>query len=223
MPTLGSQWKMLGAGLLFAVFVFASASWYVYAKEKSFTSVLRTQLNAEQTTLIELAKASSQDGLDSDLSKIVTNCNSEDQSEFDTLLGSLGQLRGAELKHVQQLFYTCALIYPEQRQLMAERISRELRQYEQLSELLSIIERKAAITEYPTDLWKQVSDMETKRGELARQLVNVQGQIIAALVSGKGASSPDVQQMVVDGQQVRESLSSTLTQENDLLKNKLGL
>lgn len=223
MPVTGSQWKIVSAGLLFAVLVFVSCSWYVRAAEGRISSALRAELDAQKSTLTSLAQASSEDELTTDLAKIVSNCDVSDQSQFDTLLGNLGQLRGEQLKQVQQLFYTCARIYPEQKQLMAERINREVQQYAGLLDILSITEKKAVITTYPLEAWRQFSDMETKRGDLSRQLVEIQGEIIAALASGKGASSPDVQQMIVEGQHMRDSLSLLRTQENDLLKNKLGI
>ena len=155
MHALLSHKKILALALFFIFVVFFGASLYI--KDAQSEYILQTQLTiAEQETrLAAIAELTARDGADAVVSEIIKDCSSENRERFDTLLGLLSQLRGAELREVESLFNACGNFYAERKAVMVARLSREFEVYEDLIEILSLFDQKAQSITYDVSGWRE--------------------------------------------------------------------
>lgn len=207
MHTLLAHKRLLAAALLFIFATFLAASFYIQNAQSEY--VLKTQLKiAEQETkLAGIAELTGRDGADAVVEEIIQDCSQQNRERFDTLLGKLSQLHGSELSEVEQLFNACGNFFAERKAVMVARLEREYEVYTDLVDILTLYDEKAPTVTYDIEGWNELVDMEKKRSELSTRLVQVQGDIIQALRSGTAISSEEMQLLLAEGQQTKDTLS----------------
>jgi hypothetical protein len=208
--------------LIFAV-VFISvlaSSLYIHESRKEYLLKTKLVIADQEKELSVLAQLTADDGADAVVSSIIKDCSPENRSRFDTLLSSLGDLKGAELAEVKQLFDACGNFYAERKAVMSSRLSREYETYAELIDLLGTADARSA-REYPRAAWGELIAKEAQRSTLYSDLVSLQGSIINELLAGHPVSSESLQTLLVKGQKTRESLD-TLAKEITALREQLA-
>jgi hypothetical protein len=208
--------------LVFAV-VFISvlaSSLYIHESRKEYLINTKLVIANQEKELSVLAQLTADDGADAVVSSIIKDCSPENRSRFDTLLGSLGNLKGAELIEVKQLFDACGNFYAERKAVMASRLSREYETYSELIDLLATADARSA-GEYPRDAWGELIAKEEERSTLYTDLVSIQESIINELLAGHPVSAESLQTLLVKGQKTRDSLD-TLAGEITALRQRLA-
>ncbi len=106
---------------------------------------------------------------------------------------------------------------------MVARFEREYEVYTDLIEILTHVEHEAPYLTYQTEAWSELVRLEKERSTLTTQLVEVQGTIIRALIDGTPVSSPDMQQLLGQGQEVKDALLFVSMQIDELRTDILDL
>ncbi len=206
MHALLSHKKILALAFFFIFLVFLAASLYIEDAQSEY--ILKTQLTiAEQETrLAAIAELTARDGADAVVEEIIKDCTPENRERFDTLLSSLSQLGRPELREVESLFSACGNFYAERKAVMVSRLSREFEVYEDLIGILALFDKKAYGITYNVSGWKELVEMEQERSRLSTQLVQIQGDIIDALLAQSPIGSDEMQALLAQGQETKDSL-----------------
>lgn len=212
--------KAIAAAFFFIFAVFLAASIYIREVQSDYVLNTRLQISEQETQLAALAELTDRDGADAVVERIIKDCSPENRGRFDTLLSKLGELNAAELKEIEQLFNACGNFYAERKAVMVARLEREYEIYLDFIEILSLVDESASVATYNVEGWRALVDKEKERSELSTKLVNIQGQIITALLENMPIASERMQLLMVEGQQTKERLSS-LSTDIDLLRQEI--
>lgn len=216
-------YKKIAAPCIIVALVFLGTSWYVHESEADMAAEIKLLIAEQEVTLSSIAELTDRDGADSVVSNIIKDCAPAERERFDSLLARLSTLNAMELVEVDRLFASCGNYYAERKSAMVARFQREYEVYEAYVDLLSHINSKAALIEYPRETWGELVSLETMRSKLASELVQIQLQIITELRAGAGVSSDAIQVQITQANEVKESLSFTGVQIDRLRENVLRL
>lgn len=200
------QIKILISLCLFASAVFMAASWHVKAVQADYVAETQSKIEEQKVKLNALVLLTATEGADAEIREIIKDCSSVNRERFDTLLGKLATLTKTELNEVEQLFNACSRFYPERNAVMATRLQREYEAYLSFIELLAMTDSKTKNTNYNTQLWGDIVTLEVKRSDLNTALVEIQGRIIEALLEGAAIGGDQIQALLKEGQETKESL-----------------
>ena len=220
---LNGKTVMIAGG---AIFVFATilvASFILQQIQSEYVSATRLKIAEQETTLASLSELIGRDGAAEVVSAIIQDCSPANRERFDTLLGRLSTLQGAELREVEQLFNACANFYPERKAVMTARFEREYEVYVDLIDILTRVEQDAPYLTYQTEAWGELVRLEKERSTLTTELVEVQGTIIRALLDGTPVASTQMQQLLAQGQEVKDALLFVSMQIDTLRTDILDL
>lgn len=215
--------KAIAGGALFIFVTVLAASYVLRELQSDYVSATRIKLAEQETTLASLSELIGRDGADAVVADIIQDCSAQNRERFDLLLGRLSTLQRQELTEVEQLFNACANFYPVRKAVMVAQFEREYEVYRDLIDILTLVDDNAAYLTYQTDKWEQLVGLEKERSELSTRLVEVQGTIIRALGDGTLASSAQMQQLLGDGQEIKDSLVFTSMQIDELRASILDL
>jgi hypothetical protein len=95
---------------------------------------------------------------------------------------------------------------------MVARFEREFEVYLDFIEVFSLVDKNADERTYNVEGWRKLVEMEKERSVLSTKLVTVQGEIIQKLLDNVTISSEEMQTLLVEGQQTRESLTQLSVQ-----------
>jgi hypothetical protein len=220
---LNGMTKAIAAGALFIFATILIASFVLKELQSDYVSATRIKIAEQETTLASLSELIGRDGADSVVSDIIQDCSPQNRERFDLLLGRLSTLQGQELREVEQLFNACANFYPERKAVMVARFEREYEVYMDLIDILTRVDNDAPYLTYQTTQWEQLVRLEKERSDLSTRLVDVQGTIIRALIEGTAVSSEQMQQLLGQGQEIKDSLVFTSMQIDELRASILDL
>lgn len=176
----------------------------------------------EQKNQIDLMLSNIKNNSGTDLvNRIVGDCQSDQRSRFDVLLNKLSlPMTKDELNELSLLFNDCAFYYADLRQLMAVQIYREvglLESYRTTKDMLFGVDKEALNN---TVKLKELADSEIKISELFKELVRLQGKIIAHLSSGKTSQSLEISEVLKQVSAVNREISSENI-KNEALRREL--
>jgi hypothetical protein len=200
--------KVLVAVLLFVGVVLLCASWYIQNERSEYTLKTEVQIAEQETKLAAISELTDRDGADAVVEAIIKDCSPANRERFDFLLGKLGELRGAELGEIEKLFDACGNFYAERKAVMVARFEREFEVYQDYIEILDTVGNRADVYRDTEEKWSKLVAMEKERSVLSTRLVVIQGMIIEALRDGVLISSDQMQVMLVEGQQVKDTLNT---------------
>lgn len=193
------------------------SSYIVSERLQTFEATSRVQIAEQEALLSTIAETTARNGADSITESIVQDCQIDDRSRFDTLLGSLDNgLQRYELIELERLFDSCGSFYAERKAVMVARFAREIEVYESYVEHLSAITGKDEVEEYQVGAWKNLAAGEKTQSALFSSLVRLQKEIIDALLSGKTASSEEIVTILNEVRETREELLYTKTQTDGI-------
>lgn len=185
---------ILGAVLISTILVLRSYLMHWVAKQNQATLMsINVRIAEQEKVLVKITDLIQQNGADETLSKIITDCSSDERQQFDTLLGGLSaHVSGNQLTTLNTLFYKCGSFYAVRRAVMAARLQREVAIYADYVALQDELLSKATTSNTRVNQWLQLAAVELNLAEDFNHLVKLQGDIIAALMSGKTKNSPEI-------------------------------
>jgi len=167
--------------------------------------VTRAQIAEQETTLVAIAEIVARNGADAVTESIVKDCTLAERTEFNALLGSLNSgLARSELVELERLFGRCGSFFAERKSVMVARLSREIGVYESFIEQAATIAGRDVSGDFKLAGWQTLSELETKQSDLFSELVQLQDEIIVALLTqeeGRATSLTDIQDRVTEVQE----------------------
>lgn len=193
--------------MLIVLVAFFGANLVVKERLEDLTNTIKLQISEQETLLATIAETTARSGADEVTESVVKDCNVNERTDFDTLLGQLDKgLSNAELTKLERLFGRCGGFYSERKAVMVARLERELEVYKAHIAQLETIADKSTVEAYNVEGWSNLVAEEKKQSELFTQLVGQQDMIIKTLMSGKNPASPEIQTILNEVKQAQELL-----------------
>lgn len=179
----------------------------VDARFQTLENEARAHIAEQEALLIAIAETTARNGGDAVTEAIVKDCVVTERVRFDGLLGRLNAgLPQAELLELERLFGRCGSFYSERKSLMVARLAREIEVYEAQVQQLGIILDADVSEQFSVPQWQALAAQEQIQGELFSELVRLQDQIIAALISGTTVESEEMSDILRQVAEVQETL-----------------
>lgn len=200
----------LRMGVMFGIGVLAAFMLFTVFADKQFQDLeqeTRLLIADQQSVLVAIAETTARNGADAVTEGIVKDCEIDERSEFEDLLGKLDKgLSASQLATLERLFGRCGPFYSERKLVMVARLAREIEVYRSYIELLSTIENQDLSTAFSIAEWEALAVEEQKQSELFAELVSAQDQIISALILGKTVESPEMKEILQKVREIQETL-----------------
>jgi hypothetical protein len=166
----------------------------VVAKKLDSTSLaLETNIAKQELVLATIADLTKRNEADEITERIVVDCSPTERQRFETLLDKLSSsITRTELTELDSLFFVCGRYFADKKSVMAARLAREVSVYEEYISLRSrILSTNDELTER-VSLWQRVADDELTSAADFTRLVELQRDIIMALMAGKSRDSEEI-------------------------------
>jgi hypothetical protein len=209
--------KLIGFCLLAAILTYFVVNNLAENRFQNLESQTRLLISQQQSILATIAETTARNGADSVTEQIVKDCSLSERSTFDTLLSSLDSgLPQSQLVELERLFGRCGGFYSERKSVMVSRLAREIEIYETYVNQLAIVLETDVAQEFQISQWNKLATEEQKQSDLFSQLVIKQDQIITTLLSGKSASSDEIEEILREVNEIQGTLLVTNKQVADI-------
>lgn len=206
---------------LFAIVAYVLIVLIVKEKLEDLHTKIEGSLKDQQVLLATIAEATARNGADGVTETIVRDCSIDERTDFDELLGKLDSgIATSELTTLERLFARCGSFYSQRKAVMVARLSREIEVYSTYVDQLQGISSERTVAEYQVETWKQLSTAEQTQSEQFAKLVTLQESIIGTLLSGKTASSPEIQSILTEVNVTQAALAAS-HQESATIRTEL--
>lgn len=199
--------------ILFVVFAILSYVMIVIIVEEKLEDLhnqVEVQIKDQQSLLATIAETTARNGADTITEAIVRDCSLVERTTFDDLLERLDKgLSTSELTVLERLFGRCGSFYSERKAVMVARLSREIEVYGSYGEQLKAISDKKTVDSYQVETWQHLAKVEKTQSAQFAALVAQQEKIIATLLSGKSATSPEIQSILKEVKETQQTLTSS--------------
>jgi hypothetical protein len=180
-------------GVVTALVIYGGAQLVVAERLDDAQSLHKLDIAGQQTVVVSLSEIMTRGGVDTVTATVIRDCEPRERDRFDLLLGKLGtSMPASELSELSRLFDRCASYYARQKAVMAARFEREVEVYELLTSRLTTLVPSEDVSGYHVTTWKEIARIEREQAMLFDKLVRLQGEIIEALMAGKGIGAPEV-------------------------------
>lgn len=186
----------------------------VVAKKLDSTSLaLETNIAEQELVLATIADLTKRNEADEITERIVLDCTPTERQRFETLLDKLSSsISRPELTELDSLFFVCGRYFADKKSVMAARLSREVSVYEEYISLRSrILSTDDALTERVA-LWQRVADDELSTAADFTRLVELQRDIIMALLAGKSRDSEDITSTLRNVTEIKNNMTVRVQQ-----------
>ena len=212
--------KIIGVVVLCAVLVYVLAQFFANQRLEASSNQTQLLISEQQSILATIAEITARNGADAVTESIVRDCTVAERSSFDSLLGDLNSgLTRSQLVELERLFGRCGSGYSERKSIMVSRLVREIEIYGTYVDQLSLINGTDESESYDLEQWRELAAAETKVSELFSDLVAKQDEIINALLNGSSPQSDDIQAILLEVNEIQETLTVTNTQVSRLRAN----
>jgi len=185
----------------------------VSQRTQAYQDTVETQLSAQVELLQALAIATSQNRADSATGVRIKDCQPEQRTTFDGLLGRLDSgLQRSELLQLEQLFSACAYVQAERKAVVVAQLDREVAVLASYAEQMSVITSTDAAPDYAIASWERLVEHESAQVTGFDELVIAQKSIIDTLLEGKAADSPEMLAILDTVRETQEALLFANTQ-----------
>ena len=206
---------------LFAIVAYILIVLIVKEKLEDLHTKIEGSLKDQQVLLATIAEATARNGADEVTETIVRDCSIDERTDFDELLGKLDSgIATSELTTLERLFARCGSFYSQRKAVMVARLSREIEVYSTYVDQLQGISSERTVAEYQVETWKQLSTAEQTQSEQFAKLVTLQESIIGTLLSGKTASSLEIQSILTEVNVTQAALAAS-HQESATIRTEL--
>ncbi|MCD5381111.1 MAG: hypothetical protein LR008_00875 [Candidatus Pacebacteria bacterium] len=179
------------------------------------------QVYDQEELLKAIVKIVYADSTDLKIESVITDCNTSERTQFHDSLDRLNQnLSIQELKELELLFSRCGSFDSESKLILIARLTREVEVYETYVSTLSVITGGDVYSEFSVDKWKGLAAEEQRQALLYSNLVNLQGEIITSLLSGKDQASPEINKILQEVSEVKGNLI-VLNQQTEKVRTEL--
>jgi hypothetical protein len=198
-------------------------SWYGYQASQARTALENKveQYAASQweTVLIAADALRQTNAVEPAFAGIVVDCMPDDRAELDTLLSRLSELTRSKLTQLRTLYDECGSYFAAQRFLKVFQLRTEAEQLQLYYDAHQAVVDETVMTR--RDQLAALVELETANANLSRQLVDIQSDIIDALLAGVSQDSDTVLLLLSTAQEARENLQFN-TQEARALRTQLS-
>lgn len=183
---------------------------------ESLRAELESRIELQTKRVVTVADVTKQNGADATVAQVVKDCSADKRKKFDTLLDKLSStIEPFELTELTGLFYQCGNFYAQQRSLMSLVLTREVTVLADTISMANLLQFASTTRQFDLQKWQEIAKDEAKIAQFFTELVDLQGSIIVALVSGKTANSPEVTDALADVGKVRGQMVVLSTQIKD--------
>lgn len=215
---------VLALALGFTALLYALVTFFVNEKFEDLQSKITLQIAEQQTLLTTISETTARNGADSVTESIVLDCNLQERTDFDSLLGRLDKgLSKEELTTLERLFGRCGNFYAARKSVMVTKLEREIEIYTSYVDQLDAVSDEDVNKLYKVETWKKLSREEKTQSELFTSLVKQQDKIITTLLQGKSASSEEMKEILQEVKETQEMLVLTNRQAADTRAELLAL
>jgi hypothetical protein len=212
------------AGIVVALgiyFVHVYITTTVAAQTEKTRLALDVQVAEQELLLDTIADLTRSNGADEVSARIIVDCDQVERTRFNTLLNALSAtISQTELVELSGLFFKCGSFSADRKAVMATRLVREVTVYEEYVNLRSGLIATTPEQADRVSKWKQIAESELQLAEHFNKLVELQGDIIDALLSGKSRTSPEIIDTLTRVTETRDQMT-VLTKQIDNLKSSL--
>lgn len=211
---------LVGGTLLIFACALVVGVWFVHYNQANLEDALKTILSEKNKTLIDLADITDRNGADETITRIVSDCAR--RGEYESLLVKLSSLNMRDLLALQNLTDACGSFYAERKALMVSKLELEYVHYRETADLLSLLTTHEA-TEYHTEEWSELVELEKVRSSLLTEQESIQEKIVSVLIQGLSVQSTEVVKLVQDAQEISDLLgvhNSRIDEKREFLKSE---
>ena len=224
LKTFAVRHKFFLLAVVIVLMSYGIAQFIIHEKFAALRADMQLHISEQETLLTTIAETTARNGVDAVTESVVKDCDINERTEFDTLLGRLDAgLQMTELTTLERLFGRCGGFFAQQKALMTARLQRETEIYEDVVGRFEIIAGGKASDGYHLDLWLQLGEAEKKQSELFTELVHLQDEIITALLAGKRTDSEELKTLMQQAQDTQQSLIVASKQAADIRAQLLPL
>ena len=214
------QWKriILGTVIGFAV-VYTTSKLVVNKKINHIETTLEEKVTEEQKTAKKIAELVNRNGADETVESLIKPCSSVDSIKYEELLSSLNEnLPHNSLVELKRLFNNCGHKDVEKRYLTTFQLKLSIDKLSYLNDVSLKTLNKESVKEMAT--WQSLLTKEQEINKNFTKLVEIQQEIIEALLLGEKEDSKIVEGLRLRAGEVRNEMYST-TKETSELQNQL--
>lgn len=211
-------------GLLLAIGIGLVIEVVVTERLEDVTAVVALQQEKQRGLLQVLAETTGRNSADATTEAIVQDCPADERIRFDELLGRLNQgLPRAELLELDRLFVACGPFFADRKTAMVARLQRELEVYENYTAQLEAVTGSDLASEAQLEAWRSLVAFEETQSQYFSELVQLQKDIITALLDGKATDSPEITTILTAVREARQNLDLASTQAATVRTELLAL
>ncbi|MFN3692824.1 MAG: hypothetical protein ACK4SL_01835 [Candidatus Paceibacteria bacterium] len=184
------------------------------AKKLDSTSLaLDTNIAEQELVLATIADLTKRNEADEITERIVVDCSPTERQRFETLLDKLSStITRSELTELDSLFFACGSYFADKKSVMAARLAREVSVYEEYISLRArILSTDDELTERVA-LWQRVADDELSTAADFTRLVELQRDIIMALLAGKSRDSDEITRTLRNVTDIKNNMTVRMQQ-----------
>ncbi len=201
-------------GLLLLVWGISLYTDSVVAKKLDSTSLaLEANIAKQELVLATIADLTKRNEADEITERIVVDCSPTERQRFETLLDKLSSsITRAELTELDSLFFACGRYFADKKSVMAARLAREVSVYEEYISLRSRILSTNDELADRVSLWQRVADDELTSAADFTRLVELQRDIIMALMAGKSRDSEEITNTLRNVTEIKNNMTVRVQQ-----------
>ena len=203
------------------VLCFYAVQKYVEKTNSTTINQISLAVSKQEVILKSLAELTRSNGADAVTDRFISDCKAVERIRFDTLLDSLSKnLSNSDLTEVNSLFFKCGSFYAHRKSIMAIKLSQEVDHLNTLHSILTSISSVPKENFTTVATWKEIAEAELKTAEYFNTLVDLQGNVITDLLSGKRSDSPELIATLTEVNSVRGQML-VLSKQIEVSKGKL--
>lgn len=193
--------------LIGTVLVFVISFFVIEKRLQEYKMVLDSQINEQIVSLGNLAIITGRGASNQQADMLVKECKIDERAEFEALLASLNSdLNKHELNRLSILFNNCGHVFANRRTSMYLQMQNE---FDSLKKTVNV---RKQIDDFSEDSinyskWEELIDNEHEISNIFQDMVQVQGEIINALLSGKTTNSEEVNLLLKRAQEIKTKLN----------------
>ena len=211
------QYVYVAVFALLVAVTFFSVHYLVNEKLANLQATISSQISDQEKVLASVSEMTARNGVDDASKLIIRDCNVDERTQFDTLLGKLDKgLSIADLTKLDRLFGRCGNYYAVQKAIMVARLEKEVSTYKASVEQLQTIADKEVVAKYHTEEWTALANEEKKQSDLFTKMSGQQDAIIKTLLTGKRSDSEEIKAILSDVKETQQSLFVANRQAADL-------
>ncbi|MCA9363013.1 hypothetical protein KC851_01715 [Candidatus Kaiserbacteria bacterium] len=140
---------------------------------------------------------------------IIRDCTLTERVEYESLMSRLNDgLSQSDLTELDNLLGRCGSYQHEQKLLLLAKLEREIDIYEnQLDQMVTVVGNQEVVNDYDLALLRDYINSEKDKAGLAGELVKKQDGIIKALRAGNAPNSPEINTILQEVTEIKETLN----------------